>query len=145
MALSEDRNDNESKKFAEVGALGQTAIRVVNAGEDTSGASSIWQEGTTKSCTTGNNDKDLTLAAGTSQEVYEVIVSIPGAIGAPTIVFYDGAVATGTPLTSALYIAAQSPEGFKINSPISGILGMRIAGITSGTPTAYINVRYKYS
>ncbi len=104
-----------------------------------------WDEGTTKSLTTGNNDGSINLAKGDIGQVpNRVLISAPGAIGNLTIVFYDDTPAT-TPISGTLYLASQPPEGFILKKSLqSGTLGFRIAGWTSGGSTAFINTRYSY-
>lgn len=120
-----------------------TPIKALSTTEDVS--VNTWNEGATDSLTTGNNDSTIDLAKGDiGQVVHKIYISIPGAVGTPTVVFYDGAAAT-TPISGTLYIGAEPGEGFILNKALqTGTLGIRIAGLSSGTPTALINVRYSY-
>lgn len=107
---------------------------------------SVFNEGTTKSCSTGNNDGSLTLAKGSNQVLDKINVSIPGAIGDVKIKFYDNTVATGDNITGDMYLSAQPSNGFDLSGLkiSSGKVGFRISGISSGTHTAYVNLRYAY-
>lgn len=105
---------------------------------------SNWSEGTTKTLTGSNDDVTITLAKGANQRVHKVLITAPGAIGDITVVFYDNTPAT-TPISGTLYLASQPAEGFTLNKSLnSSKLGIRLAGYSSGSTTAYINVRYSY-
>jgi hypothetical protein len=112
----------------------------------------VWQPPTinvraTKALTTGNNDVDIDLPTG--KTINKVTVYVGAVTGVPVLTLYNGAVvnaekladADGNVHVDAAYIITQSADGFKIgNKATADVLGVRIAGLASGSGTAYINV-----
>jgi hypothetical protein len=111
----------------------------------------VWQPVTvnvraTKALTTGNNDVDITIPAG--KIVNRVSCYVGAVTGVPVMTLYRGAVSAGIPLqdndgnpiASQVYIITQSADAFKVGQSCGTTLGVRIAGLASGSGTAYINV-----
>lgn len=122
-----------------INASGERTTRVKDAGF-------MWQEGDTQALTTGNNDGEITLAQGANQRVGRVRVSAPG-VGDPlTVIFYNGDGGTGTAISGTLQLHAQPSQGFNLgmHTLTTGKLGWRIAGLSSGTSTAYFTIEYDY-
>jgi hypothetical protein len=104
----------------------------------------IWNEGGTQALGAGNNDGSIDLAkADTGQLLNRVRIAAPGAVGNLTIILYDGAAPT-TPISGTMQLNAQPADGFDMTGIVltTGTLGWRIAGYSSGSSTAYVNVAY---
>jgi hypothetical protein len=111
----------------------------------------VWQPVTvnvraTKALATGNNDVDITIPSG--KIVNRVSLYVGAVTGVPTMSLYSGSVASGTLLqdndgnaiAENVYVITQSADAFKVGKSAGSVLGVRIAGLASGTGTAYINV-----
>jgi hypothetical protein len=111
----------------------------------------VWQPVTvnvraTKALSTGNNDVDITLPA--DKIVNRVSINVGAVTGVPVMSLYSGSVAAGTLLAdnagnaiaNQVYILTQSADAFKVGKSSGTVLGVRIAGLASGSGTAYINV-----
>ena len=105
-----------------------------------------WTEGTTITLAAGNVDTNIDLAKGTTNQIVEeILITAPGAVGDLTIALYDGTVAAGTLISGTMQFRAFPNGTIKIGKVLStGTLGMRIAGFSSGTTKAYVNVTYGY-
>ena len=111
------------------------------------GAAGIsWTEGSTITLSAGNVDTDINLAKGTTEQVVQdITITAPGAVGNLTVVLYDGTVAAGTIISGTMQFRAFPNGTIKVGKSLStGTLGIRIAGYSSGSTTAYVNVQYGY-
>jgi len=139
------KSDNSALNYLADCVQGTDGARVLRI--TTSGASqNVFVDGAaTASLTTGNNDGGVVFTKGTTLQVLKrVRVSIPGDSGTPYITFYTTAGLT-TPITGALYLAAQPADGFDLSglSVAAGVLGYRIAG-SGGGVVGYLTVSYSY-
>lgn len=90
----------------------------------------------------GNNDTSITL--GKNVTVRSFKIDLPTGTGDITYQLFDGAVASAKPITEVLYLAASgSIELNELLTDSSGIVGIRVAGLTNTDQKAYANLGFE--